>query len=72
LAELAVAKSILDEAGIPFFSKGEMPMELLAVGPVEIQVDKEDAFQAAELLKDLAEDRPAGNLIEPPPGDNDD
>lgn len=55
LSVVTVAKSILDEAAIPYFAKGELPMEQLAVGPVEIQVDKDDREEAAELLDDLAE-----------------
>jgi hypothetical protein len=55
LSVVTVAKSILDEAAIPYIAKGELPMEQLAVGPVEIQVDKDDGQEASELLDDLAE-----------------
>jgi hypothetical protein len=67
LAELAVAKSILDEAEIFYVSKGEMPMEFLAVGPVELQVGRDDAEQARGLLKDLENDRSPEDFLEPPP-----
>lgn len=55
LAVVALAKSMLEEAGIQFVAKGELPMEQLAVGPVEIQVDKDNETEARELLTDLAE-----------------
>jgi hypothetical protein len=64
LAIVALAKSILDEAGIEYVAKGELPMEQLAVGPMEIQVDKNDAEQARDLLADLEDSAPAEGLIE--------
>jgi hypothetical protein len=65
-AMIALAKSILDEAGIPYLVKDELTQDLfglgrmganssLIVGPVEIQVRYEDAERALELLKDLKE-----------------
>ncbi len=59
LAVVALAKSMLDEAGIGHIAKGEIPMEQLAVGPVEIQVDRDDAEMARDLLKDLGEGLPS-------------
>lgn len=55
LAIVALAKSILEEAEIPFNAKGELPMEQFTVGPVEIQVGRADSDQARELLESLAE-----------------
>ena len=55
LSTVVLAKSILDEAEIPYFAKGEIPLEQLAVGPVEIQVDRRDGVQARELLEGLAD-----------------
>ncbi len=66
-AKLAVAKSLLEEAGIEFFAKGEGVQDLFAwgrfgtgfnpvVGPVQVQVAGEDAEQATALLQDLAGD----------------
>ena len=54
LAVVALAKSMLEEGGIDYAVKGELPMEQLSVGPVEIQVDKKDEAEASELLGDLA------------------
>jgi hypothetical protein len=53
LAVLELAKSMLDEAGIRYIAKGELPMAQLAIGPVEIQVSLEDEDEAKELLEDL-------------------
>ena len=65
-ALLALAKSILDHAGITFFAKGEGLQNLFAagsiggynpaVGPVEIQVSAEDELEARELLHELEND----------------
>ena len=57
LAVLELAKSMLDEAGIRYIAKGELPMAQLAVGPVEIQVSPEDEDEARELLEDLEKGR---------------
>ena len=46
LAVVALAKSMLEEAGIQFVAKGELPMEQLAVGPVEIQVEIDNETEA--------------------------
>ena len=53
LAVVALAKSMLEEAGIDYAVKGELPMQQLSVGPVEIQVDKDHEAEASELLADL-------------------
>jgi hypothetical protein len=66
LSEIIIAKSILGNAGIAFVAKGEMPKELLAVGPVELQVDRSDAEQARGLLIDLEADRAPDDFLEPP------
>jgi len=65
LALLAVAKSLLEEADIPFFAKGEAVQDLFglgrlagfnpAVGPVELQVSAENADEARALLRDLTD-----------------
>ncbi len=63
-ATIAVAKSILEDAGIRYFAKGENLQDLFTLGtfgtrfnplmgPVQIQVAKDDAETARELLKDL-------------------
>ena len=55
-AVLAVAKSLLEEANIPFFAKGEVIQNLgfgIGAGPVELQVSADDAEQARALLMDL-------------------
>ena len=64
-ALLAVAKSLLEDADIPFFAKGEAIQDLVglgrlagfnpAVGPVELQVAPENADEARELLRGLTE-----------------
>jgi len=65
-AMIALAKSMLDEANIPYLVKDELTQDLfgvgrmgagssLIVGPVEIQVRYKDAERALELLSDLKE-----------------
>ena len=64
-AVLAVAKSLLDSAKIPYFAKGEALQGLFAggalagfnpiSGPVELQVSSEDARDAYALLLELRE-----------------
>jgi hypothetical protein len=72
---IAVIKSILDEAGIKYFAKGEGVQDLIGVGvfgmgyntltgPVEIQVLEEEAEYAKELLAGI-EDAPEENIGEP-------
>jgi hypothetical protein len=60
---IAVAKSLLEEADIPFFAKGEGIQDLIGggrigafnilAGPIQLQVPAHDADAARELLKDL-------------------
>jgi len=57
-AELALAKSLLEGARIAFFARNEGVENLIAAGPVEVQVRPEDEAEARELLRDLNE-RPA-------------
>jgi putative acetyltransferase len=63
-ALIALARSLLDSAGIPNEAKGEGVQDFFAlgrvannfnivVGPVDIQVEEKDAKEAAALLKDL-------------------
>jgi hypothetical protein len=63
---IAVAKSLLEEAEIPCFAKGEAVQDLLGwgrfgtgfsilAGPMQLQVPADAADEARELLKDLHE-----------------
>jgi len=63
---VAVAKSLLESAGIRFFAKGEGVQDLFAwgrfgtgfnpfVGPVQLQVAAEDADDAKALLQGLSD-----------------
>ena len=54
-SELAIVKSLLEGAGIPFFARNEEVESLIAAGPVEVQVRPEHAAEAKELLRDLNE-----------------
>jgi len=54
-AELAVAKSLLDGEGIPFFARNEEVENMLASGPVEVQVPPEHEKVAKGLLRALNE-----------------
>jgi hypothetical protein len=63
-ALIGVAESLLEEAGIEFFSKGEGIQDLFGagrignvnpiVGPVELQVAAEDADEARAALAELS------------------
>lgn len=64
-ALLAVAKSLLEDAGIEFFAKGEGIQDLFAggtlgtgfnplIGPVQVQVAADDAEEATAILRDLS------------------
>ena len=61
---LLLAKSMLDEAGIEYVAKGELPLEQLSVGEVEIQVDRQDKEMAADLLHGLTESTALENDLE--------
>jgi hypothetical protein len=64
-AILAVAKSLLDNAGIAYFAKGETVQSWVGgtfgtgfnviTGPAELQVDEEDADEAKEILNHIGE-----------------
>jgi hypothetical protein len=73
-AELALAESLLREAGIPFFKKGDQLQNLFAMGtlgfgfspvagPAVLQVTEEHAETAEQILADLA----ATGVEEPEP-----
>lgn len=57
IANLMVAKSLLQEAKIKYYAKGEFTARLFGEGSgtrcVQIQVEKKDAEDALDLLKDL-------------------
>lgn len=64
-ALLAVAKSLLEEASIQYFAKGEGVQDLFGggrfgtgfspfTGPIQLQVAADDAEEAKTLLSDLA------------------
>ena len=62
---LLVVQSVLEDAGIRYYARGAGLQNLFALGtmggfnpltgPVQIQVNRDDAAAAAQLLKDLAE-----------------
>jgi hypothetical protein len=52
-ALLTLAKSILDDAEIPYITRGEGFQVIYATGPVTLLVNEQDAEQARELLADL-------------------
>ena len=63
---IALAKSILDDAGIQYYAKNERAEDLIGIGvigtgfnpiigPIELQVLEENAAEAKDLLKDLSE-----------------
>ncbi len=66
--ELAVIKSLLEESEIPYFVRGEGVQDLMGIGritggynlltgPMELQVPKQDAEAARELLADFLTQR---------------
>jgi len=78
-ALIALAKSILEDAGIVYFAKGEGLQDLFGagrlgvgfnavIGPVEMQVAGKYFEEARMLLQDLEEDRPRDDF-EPPEED---
>jgi hypothetical protein len=62
---VAIVKSVLENAGIDYFVRGETLRNVLGwgvpgvygVGPAEFQVREEDAAQAMIILSQLNEDR---------------
>ena len=50
---LAVVKSVLDDAGIPYVTRGEGFQNLYAAGAVEVQVSSVHAERARKLLSGL-------------------
>lgn len=52
-ALLTLAKSILEDANIPYITRGEGFQVIYATGPVTLLVNEQDAEQARELLADL-------------------
>lgn len=62
---LLVVQSVLEDAGIRYYARGAGLQNLFALGtmggfnpltgPVQIQVNRDDAATAEQLLKDLAE-----------------
>lgn len=64
---IMIAKSLLEEAGIKYYAKGETSQHLFGlgtlgtgfntlVGPIRLQVSRDHADEAAMLLKDLAKE----------------
>jgi hypothetical protein len=49
---LAMAKSVLEGAGIRCFVKGEVLHDLFRIGTAEIRVGKEDEERAARILRE--------------------
>jgi hypothetical protein len=49
---LAMAKSVLESAGIRCFVKGEVLQDLFRIGTAEIRVGKEDEERAVRLLQE--------------------
>ncbi len=62
-ALIAVVRSLLEDAGIPYYLKNEGLQDLFPVGnfEIEIQVPEESEAEAEELLAKLAEDEAEGN-----------
>jgi hypothetical protein len=71
-ALFAVAKSLLEDAKIPFIVRGEYIQDLFGVGrlpgnlnvlvgPVELQVNAQDKDEALTILEDLMNDSLAGD-----------
>jgi len=76
---IALAKSILDEAGIEYLIKNEGVQDLMGIGvfgtgfnpitgPVQIQVLPSSEEYARELLKDMEESTEIGENTEEEPG----
>ena len=52
-AIIAMAKSILTDAGIAYTTTGEVLHGLIAAGVAEVQVSADDSEKARRLLRDL-------------------
>ena len=52
-ATIALAKSILTDAGIAYTTRGEALHGLIAAGVAEVQVSADDSERARRLLRDL-------------------
>jgi len=66
-AILAIAKSLLEGAGIAFLAKGEEFQDVFTLPltePVHILVEPERAEEARELLRELQESGPAEPVAE--------
>ena len=68
---IALAKSMLDDAGIQYYAKNERTEDLIGIGvigtgynpiigPVELQVIESDAEEAKKLLEELSEGQVGG------------
>ena len=72
-AIIALVKSILDEAGIQYYAKGDNTQAVYAINafPVEFQVMPENEAFARELLKDVeAGDFPSDSDSDEPTAEN--
>lgn len=65
---IMIAKSLLEDTGIKYFAKGETSQHLFGlgtlgtgfstlVGPIQLQVSRDRADEAALLLEDLAKEK---------------
>lgn len=52
---VALAKSLLEDAGIEFNVRGELTKSMLSIGIVQIQVGKDDEDEARQLLEGIEE-----------------
>lgn len=53
---IALAKSILEDAGIDFNVSGELPKSMLSIGIMQIQVAEDDEAEARRLLEGIEEE----------------
>jgi hypothetical protein len=53
---IALAKSILEDAGIEFNVKGELPKSMLSIGIMQIQVSSDNEAEARRLLEGVEEE----------------
>jgi hypothetical protein len=53
---IALAKSILEDAGMDFSVKGELPKAMLSIGIMQIQVSSDDEAEARKLLEGVEEE----------------